>query len=184
MVDPLIPSREDCVVGPLLERWARERPDKNFLEFDDGSSWSFAEMLQRTRRAAAGLQQLGVERGSHVLCWMPNSAEAVLSWFAANYLGAVFVPLNTAYRGSLLRNAVDLSDAEILVAHASLLSRLEAADIACLRDVIVVGGEVPADDHLRYHPASILSDTDAAGLIEPDSPVQPWDINFIIFTSG
>jgi crotonobetaine/carnitine-CoA ligase len=183
-VDSLIPQREDCVVGALLERWARERPDRNFLEFDDGSSWTFAEMLQRTRRAAAGLQQLGVRRGSHVLCWMPNSAEAVLSWFAANYLGAVFVPLNTAYRGTLLRNAVDLSDAEILVVHASLLLRLEAADIARLRDVIVVGGEVPANDHLRYHPASILSDTDDAEWVEPDSLVQPWDINFIIFTSG
>ncbi len=172
------------MVGALLERWASERPDKNFLDFDNGSSWSFAEMLQRTRRAAAGLQQLGVQRGSHVLCWMPNSAEAVLAWFAANYLGAVFVPLNTAYRGNLLRNAVDLSDAEILVAHVSLLPRLESGNIGRLREVVVVGGEVPADDHLRYHPATVLTDTDDSELIEPDSPVQPWDINFIIFTSG
>lgn len=183
-VDNLIPQREDCVVGALLERWAQERPDRNFLEFEDGTSWTFADTLRLTRRAATGLQQLGVRRGSHVLCWMPNSAELVLSWFAANYLGAVFVPLNTAYRGNLLRNAVDLSDAEILVVDASLLPRLEAADVARLKDVVVVGGEVPADDHLRYHPTSVLKDTPESGLTEPESQVQPWDTNFIIFTSG
>jgi crotonobetaine/carnitine-CoA ligase len=180
----LIPGREDCVVGALLQRWARERPGRNFLEFADGSSWTFAEMLQRTRVAAAGLQQLGVKRGSHVLCWLPNSAEAVLAWFAANYLGAVFVPVNTAYRGNLLRNAVELSDAEVLVAHADLLPRLEKDGCGRLRDVIVVGGEVPAGDHLRYHPATILAEADDAALVEPDPLVQPWDINFIIFTSG
>ncbi|HET6564250.1 MAG TPA: AMP-binding protein, partial [Xanthomonadales bacterium] len=179
----LIPRREDCVVGALLERWAREQPEKTFLEFGEGESWTFAEMLQRTRVAAAGLQGLGVKRGSHVLCWLPNSAEAVLAWFAANYLGAVFVPLNTAYRGNLLNNAVDLSDAEVLVAHVDLLPRLESGSTARLRDVIVVGGEVPADDHLCYHPASLLSEAKQP-LIEPATRVQPWDINFIIFTSG
>ncbi len=184
----LIPQREDCVVGPLLERWAQDRPEKPFLEFDDGSSWTFAETLQRTRRAAAGLQQLGVQRASHVLCWMPNCAEMVLTWFAANYLGAVFVPLNTAYRGNLLRNAIDLSDAEILVVHASLLPRLEIEYLAHLRDVIVVGGEVPAADqkldNIRYHRFSVLTESSSHKVTEPESPVQPWDVNFIIFTSG
>jgi len=184
----MIPTREDCVVPALLERWARERPDKNFLEFDNGQSWTFAEMLQHTRIAAAGLQQLGVKRGSHVLCWMPNSAEAVLAWFAANYLGAVFVPLNTAYRGNLLHNAVELSDAEIAVVHASLLPRLEPGHTGRLREVIVVGGELPASvdrlNQLRYHSAEILAESPATAVIEPETPVQPWDVNFIIFTSG
>jgi crotonobetaine/carnitine-CoA ligase len=42
-------------------------------------------------------------RGSHVLSWMPNEREAILGWFGANLLGAVYVPLNTAYRGAILR---------------------------------------------------------------------------------
>jgi crotonobetaine/carnitine-CoA ligase len=176
------------VVGALLQRWARERPDKNFLEFDDGSAWTFADMLQRTRSAAAGLQQLGVRRGSHVLCWLPNSAEAVLTWFAANYLGAVFVPLNTAYRGNLLHNAVALSDAEIAVVHASLLPRLEPGQTGRLHEVIVVGGALPAAtdrlDQLRYHSTAVLLESRGTEVVEPETLVQPWDINFIIFTSG
>src|SRR5262247_1313401 len=115
-----IPHRETCVVGPLLERWARERPQRNFLEFSDGTAWTFADMRTRALRAAAGLRALGVERGSHVLSWMPNERAAILGWFGANLLGAVYVPLNTAYRGAILRHAVALSDAKVMIAHASL----------------------------------------------------------------
>lgn len=62
-VHPGIPPRDECVVGPLLDRWAREQPQRNFLEFSDGTAWTFAEMLTRAQRAAAGLRRLGVARG-------------------------------------------------------------------------------------------------------------------------
>ena len=134
-----IPDRDECVVGNLLRRWAAERPDRHFLEFEDGGAWTFAETLDRVQRAAAGLRSLGVQQGSHVLCWMPNAPEAVLAWLTANYLGAVHVPINTGYRGRLLQHAIELSDATVMVAHASLLPRLRDIETAQLRDVIVVG---------------------------------------------
>ena len=77
--DSRIPERDECVVGNLLRRWAGERPDRHFLEFEDGGAWTFAETLDRVQHAAAGLRSLGVQQGSHVLCWMPNAAEAVLA---------------------------------------------------------------------------------------------------------
>jgi carnitine-CoA ligase len=82
-----MPARDACVVGPLLERWARERPERPFLEFDDGDAWSFREMRAPTRRAAAGLQALGLRRGERLLCWTPNRRETVLAWFGANWIG-------------------------------------------------------------------------------------------------
>jgi acyl-CoA synthetase (AMP-forming)/AMP-acid ligase II len=55
MDDPAgIPAREDCTVAELLRRWAAERPDRNFLEFVDGTAWTFPEALDRVARAAAG----------------------------------------------------------------------------------------------------------------------------------
>ena len=116
--DSRIPGRDECVVGDLLRRWAGERSDRHFLEFEDGSAWTFADTLDRVEHAAAGLQSLGVQQGSHVLCWMPNAPEAVLAWLAANYLGAVHVPINTGYRGRLLQHAIELSDATVAAALA------------------------------------------------------------------
>ncbi len=118
--DSQIPSREECVVDALLDRWVREQPTRNFLEFRDGTAWTFAETRARAQQAAAGLRSLGVERGSHVLSWLPNEREAILGWFGANLLGAVYVPLNTAYRGGILRHAVALSDAKVMIAHSVL----------------------------------------------------------------
>lgn len=179
--DSRIPGRDECVVGNLLRRWAGERPDRNFLEFEDGSAWTFADTLDRVEHAAAGLRSLGVQQGSHVLCWMPNAAEAVLAWLAANYLGAVHVPINTAYRGRLLQHAIELSDAKVMVAHASLLPRLAEIETAQLSDVVVIG-EVPAAiGELTLQGIEVLHSSDRA---EPSRPVEPWDPNFIILTSG
>ena len=47
-------------------------------------------------QTALGLQQLGVKQGDYVVVWMPNGSDAVRAIFAANYLGAVAVPVNIA----------------------------------------------------------------------------------------
>jgi crotonobetaine/carnitine-CoA ligase len=133
------------------------------------------------RSAATGLASLGVGRGDHVLCWLPNAPEGVLAWLGANYLGAVYVPLNTSYRGRLLQHAVTLSDARVLVVHANFLPRLEEIDTAQLVDVIVVGGEPPAGRRLAFHSVAVLR---CAGAAEPARPVEPWDVNYIMLTSG
>jgi crotonobetaine/carnitine-CoA ligase len=176
-----IPSRAECVVGELLRRWAAERPAHPVLEFEDHTIWTFADTLDRVQRAASGLRRLGVRQGSHVVCWMPNRREAVLCWLAANYLGAVHVPFNTGYRGRLLQHAIELSDATVMLAHASLLPRLTDIQTAGLRDIIVVGGTAPAVERIRSHNVEVL-ERDARA--EPERPVEPWDPNCIMLTSG
>jgi hypothetical protein len=52
--------------------------------------------------------------------WLPNGQAAIESYFAINYLGAVFVPINTGYRGDLLAHVIDNSDANVIIAHHEL----------------------------------------------------------------
>jgi crotonobetaine/carnitine-CoA ligase len=198
-----MPGRDACVVGPLLERWARERPERPFLEFEDGGAWSFREMRLRTRRAAAGLHALGLRRGARLLSWMPNRRETVLGWFGSNWLGAVYVPINTAWRGSLLQHAISLSQAELMIVDAAWLPRLLELDWprlrreqgVTLRDLIVVGdfaaegsgaGAGPGEtltsrSGLRLHRQDVL---EGRAELAADAAVQPWDTNWILFTSG
>lgn len=175
------PERNQCVLGALLEKWSRERPDDVFLLFEDDSHWTFAETLEYTRRAAAGLYELGVDYGSHVLCWLPNSKETILCWFGANYLGAVFVPVNTAYRGRLLEHVIALSDAKVLVAHADFLNRLDDIGTANITDIVVVGGESSPIPGMNYFSSDALLPENP---IDAVNTIQPWDTNYIIFTSG
>ena len=90
----------------MLQRRAAAQPDAPFAHFEDGSAWTFAQALAQTRRTAAALQRLGVKAGDHVNVCLPNDADAVRVWFAINWLGAVFVPVNLAYRGHMLEHVV------------------------------------------------------------------------------
>ncbi len=179
--DPRMPERDLCVLGYQLERWAREKPDQTAIVFYGGESWTWGETLELTRRAAKGLQDMGIGKGDHVLSWQPNNREATLTWFGLNYLGAVYVPINTAYKGNLLQHLVALSDAKLIVSHADLAPRLDDIETALLTDAIITGGETSLKN-LTVHPAAAL--LPAEGLAEMPEAVEPWDTQYIIFTSG
>ena len=95
--DPRVPARERCVVRYLIDRWASERGDQPYVIFDGGAQWTYAQLRAKVVAVAAGLQQHGVRQGEHVLCWQPNTPDMLLTYYALNYLGAVYVPINTAY---------------------------------------------------------------------------------------
>jgi len=186
--DRRVPPREDCVAPLLLERWARETPDAVFVRLADGTLWSYAQARAQVRRAAAGLQALGVKQGDTVLAWLPNGADALRVALAINELGAACVPINLAYRGRLLEHVVRDSGARLMVASAPLVERLSVlrdveAERAALSDVVLVGGGAPPVDGLRWHAGTCL---DAAGDAPepPPRPIEPWDTHYIIYTSG
>jgi carnitine-CoA ligase len=183
--DHRIPARKACVLGYLLERWAKEQPDEVAIIFHEGPSWTWRETLDQTRRIAKALSDLGVTKGDHVLSWQPNGPEAILTWFGLNYLGAVYVPLNTAYKGGILEHQVRISDARLIVCHAELAPRLNDIDTVALTDLVIVGNQdvnPSAIAGLTTHPASTLMPS--TGLTEMPEAVNPWDTQYIIFTSG
>ena len=150
--DPAVPAREDVVLKAMLDTRAARHPERRFALFEDGSTWTYGACLAEVRAAAAGLQQLGVKKGDRVIAWLPTGRAMVLTWFATNYLGAVFVPLNTAYRGDVLAHVVNAADATVMVAHHTLLERLDGFALPHLRQVVVVGGEAADADPLELCP--------------------------------
>ena len=174
--------REDCVLRNIFERWCDETPDAPFAVFDSGVAFTYREYGVTVRRAARALQDLGVRQGDHVLVWLPNSPEMIRVWFALNYIGAVFVPVNIAYRGKLLDHVLENSGAKLGIVHGQLLERLETANCALLEVIIAVG-----ETQRRIHGVQILS---LEALEGPDEvrplprPIEPWDTQSIIYTSG
>ena len=182
-----IPPRETCVLGPLIEKWAREKPDNVAFIFENGMQWTWSEVLLLTRFTASRLKTLNVQAGDHVLSWQPNNPEAILTWFALNYIGAVYVPMNTAYKGNLLQNLIQLSDAKLMVCHAKLAAQLSDIDRgSSLKDVVITGGDHDLNI-IRSHPGTLIfGQTGETKNIESElfGLGQPWDPMYIIFTSG
>ena len=181
--DPRIPSRDRCVVRYLIDRHASERGDQVYVLFDGQNQWTYRELAERVRCIAAGLQALGVQQGDHVLAWQPNTPDMLLTFYAINYLGAVYVPINTGYRGGLLEHVIENSDARVALVHADLVPRLSGIRLAALGHVVVVGGDSPADCPLPTSLFRTLSEGNRAPA-EPLRPIEPWDTQSIIYTSG
>ncbi len=70
---------------------------RSFLSTAEGRQISYAQLLAESARFAAGLARAGVAPGDRVVLQAEKSPEAVLLYVACLRLGAVLVPLNTAY---------------------------------------------------------------------------------------
>jgi len=174
---------EPCVIGEMIDARARERPDQTAVIFADGPEWSYAELRARVRERAAGLKALGVKQDDFVLSWQPNGPHAVLTFLALNYLGAVYAPINVAYRGGVLEHVIRNSGARLMIAHGGLVARLAEVDRAGLRSVVVIGDERPQLPGISLIGEAALSG-DGAALAPPERPLQPWDTHMVIYTSG
>jgi crotonobetaine/carnitine-CoA ligase len=158
----------------LLRAHAERVPDKVFAVFDDGDDWTYAETATRTWRTANGLRALGLAQHEPLVAWLPNGKEALLSWFGAAAAGLVYTPLNTAYRGALLADALNLLRARVLVAHAGLVDRLDGLDLPYLERVVVVGDDAWS---------GVVSGENVEPP-QPDTPVEPWHDQMVMFTGG
>lgn len=176
----VLPRDEDCVLGAVLRRHAATRGAREFARFADGSRWSYAETLARAEACAAGLRRLSVGHGDRVLVWLPNGPDMLRAWFGINLLGAVFVPVNLAYRGSLLRHVLENAQAEVAIVHADLVPRLADIVPGTLRRVVVLGGTAAVPASLQACGPEAL---EGGSLAEPPQ-VRPWDLQMIVFTSG
>lgn len=181
-----IPARELCVLRYMLEGWAARRPEAPFVRFWPGESWSYAETLARVQRRAAALRQAGVGQGDHVLCWMGNGPDLLTSWFAINYLGAVYIPVNTAARGRPLEHILDNADARLMIAEPELIERLRDLAPGKLEHILLTG---PAESPASLSTVTVAPLRDAEvhpteELLALQRPIEPWDTQAIMYTSG
>jgi crotonobetaine/carnitine-CoA ligase len=181
-------ARDEVIFRTLLEHRARAHPDHVFAVFENGSQWTYAEARAQAVQCARGLRKLGVSQGDHVISWQPTGADAIRTMLGINYLGAVYVPFNTAYRGHLLEHVIWLSDAKIALVHCDLVGRLADVKHHDLKTVVTINGTAESILGLEL----LRSDAVNVGAVPtldeqpPDlaRPIEIWDTQALIFTAG
>lgn len=166
----------------LLADAAAHVPDAMLWNFfEQGKTITYAGCLEAVERLAAGLQDIGVEKGTHVAVMMPNVPAMPITWLALATLGAVMVPVNISYTPRELTYVLSNSDATFVVAHDSLAGLIEtvladgSTGIAQAR--VVIDGEAG-----RFLPWQTLAET-------PRRPLDPQKVRAdglmnIQYTSG
>src|ERR1700761_7917177 len=104
----------DTVVS-VLARAAARWPERLYLDFS-GETYTFGEIEAAARRMEMRLSRLNVRQGDTVATILDNNVDAVVAWFAINRLGAVSVPVNTAYKGEFLRHQIADCGAAVVLA--------------------------------------------------------------------
>lgn len=144
--------------------------------FQDGVQLSYVELHRRSNRVAANLLSMGYRKGAHIAVMLPNCPASAIIWFATMKVGAVIVPVNTAYGGKELDYLLNQSDAQALIIGSQFLdayqSMQQCPDI--LQDPVVVQqgelGELEQGDTLES--------------FDPGYPVVATDLANLQYTSG
>ncbi|MFF2847647.1 AMP-binding protein [Streptomyces sp. NPDC058001] len=177
-------ARPRTTVLEALERAVAAGGDDDFLEFT-GTRYTFREVDRLSTRFAHALAALGVTQGQTVSTVLDNNLDQVVCWFAVNKLGAIWVPLNTAYRGEFLRHQLADSCAEVVVCESDYLPNVlgvlggatEVRTILCRGDLPCV--EPPVG--VRVEPLEAHRGTDETPL---PFTARPEDLALLIYTSG
>jgi crotonobetaine/carnitine-CoA ligase len=112
---------------------------------------------------------------------LPNCIELAMAWFALAKLGAVTAPVNTAFRGALLADAINLVESRLLIVHASLWPQVDEVRAALVTvGHVVVVGESPAGAPVL--PWSALRADAGESPPVPDAAFD--DLALLLYTSG
>lgn len=187
-LDPRMPAPDECVLPLVLDRFAAQSPERTFAVFADGTRWNYAQTREQALTLAGGLSRLGVQQGDKVLIWLPNAQLALRSWFGTNYLGAVSVAINTAYRGQILEHVVCNSDAKVAICHGDLVERLLELDHPGDLDIVITDHEKVASLSPAFAQRGISLESydclNSTPLTEVACSLKPWDLQSICYTSG
>jgi fatty-acyl-CoA synthase len=103
-------------IGESLNRAAAQFGDRDALiSCHQDLKYTYSELLHHVNRAARALLRLGVERGDRVGIWSPNTAEWMISQFAAAKVGAILVNINPSYQLRELEYALNQSGLTVLI---------------------------------------------------------------------
>jgi crotonobetaine/carnitine-CoA ligase len=177
-------------VGDLISRQAKARGRKIAIVSDDGSL-SYGELDKVTAALADLFRSRGIGADSVVLLMLDNHVDYVLAWVALARIGAIEVPVNTAYFGDILRHVVHSSEATILVAETGYLDRFDSAVVGGSKlSAVLVRGAAPSGSRtegLQYR--RIRFPSAEAEVAAGDLPRAAHETDFkkimaVMYTSG
>ena len=163
-------------IPQLLRAAAGAHPDTEAV-VDGDRRVTYADLLSRVNRVAAGLVREGVEPGDTVGIWAPNSLEWIEVQLAIASIGAVLVPLNTRFKLAEAEYVLGRSRTRLLFAASDFLGRSYVDEVA--------GAQLPS-----LHRVIDLKDLDGFAADSTEeverraAAVGPDDWVDLMFTSG
>ena len=157
--------------------------DQEALVFED-QHVTYGELGEKINAVAAGLHEMGLQRGEKVAIITSNCLEYIYVFFGASHAGGVVVPVNPTYRQREVKHIVEDSEASMIVFQPKvqgndLMATVQGirGDLPLVRDLIVVADSAPE--------GMVTLDSLLDAGYEPIPPQAELDDLFgLIYTSG
>ncbi|MBX7450895.1 AMP-binding protein [Mycolicibacterium sp. 3033] len=146
------------------------QPDTALFILPDGRTVSYRDTADTAHRIAARLRADGVAPGDRVAMQVSKSPEAIALYLATLQIGAVFLPLNTAYTGAEMRYFLGDAQPRVLVCAPDRQS-----DFTEMHEGLVVETLGDSGD------GTLLRDDERHTDVHPSDPTDPAAI---LYTSG
>ncbi len=178
-------SIQDNVVGKVIQEKGRIHKDRVFLFYKD-EKITYEQLDLLSNRFAQGFRDLGIKKGDKIAIMMRNHPNYLYVWFGSAKLGAVEVPINTAYKGDLLKHIINNSDSKLLIIDGSFLDRLLIIrDDLTKLERIICHGEIDQEISKSLPvPISSIEDFFKYSSNPMKVDISPADPAAIIYTSG
>jgi len=164
---------------PVLPAYAgflnavKQYPDNLCLEFL-GNWWTYEEVGHMAARAAKGLQNIGVGKGTRVALMLPNTHYYVLCYMGTLLAGGTVVNINPLYAERELEHLIKDSGADVLVTMdlaAMYPKARKLLDVTKLKKLIVCS----MTDALPMHKGALFSMFRRKTLADvKNDPLQMW----------
>ena len=162
----------------VLAHHAARTPDKVMTIFE-GKATTYQEMADRAAALAGGLAARGIGPGDVVALLSYNCPEFLEALFAANYLGAIAMPINWRLAAPEMRYILDHSGARALVCDESLLQLADEATVG-LEDSLVRVSITPVGAERWISLGDLRSDSNEVERVAAAGD----DVHRLMYTSG
>ena len=175
-------NRGSSTIPQALKNACEKWPNKTYLDFS-GEKYTFAEVDRESTRIAHGLVELGVAAGDRVCAIMGNVVDIIFVWFAVNKLGAVWVPINTDFKGEYLRHQIADAGASVIVVEPHFADRVFGIEDKLPElKTLVCRGELPkVQSRLQLKTLDSIRSSNTSPVTHQ---VSPSDLALLIYTSG
>ena len=172
------------VPGASAAEFLCDRHDPDAVAFTvidpdlSGRDITYGELRTESEKVAAALAALGVAEGDRVATLMSKSADLVFTLMGIWRLGAVHMPLFTAFAWPAIEMRITGGDAKVIVSDADQRGKLESTSVP-----VVVAG-------LADCPESREGDLDLDTIVAAQEPGRPAAVTgpdagmVMLFTSG
>jgi acetyl-CoA synthetase len=172
----------DINVADLLCDRHADAPDRVALRYEDATgreqAFTYRTLRDQSARLASVLREMGVGKGDRVATLLPKTPELMIATLAIWRLGAVHVPLFTAFGPQAIAFRTENSGTRVVITDTANRAKLAAMDLR----VVTVEGQDAAT--LAHGDVPFWSSVRAAVPLADAVTVSGDDLFILIYTSG